>query len=194
MREATPRCAIPHQLKALDDMAQGGGPTALVVHGVRLAPGGHNPDQGAGAEDDERAQNLHQDDEVPGDSFDEAGGNDEGEQHPDAVDQTLDSGGSEAEREAQIAPVSQQVAADQFAGAREALHWRKPDMNGLHGAPETQPDHGGEQGVPSPGVRDVNSEVGQDGDAHPPPIERANGLHEFVDAIAVRPTAPMETP
>jgi len=46
MREVTPKGArITHQLKALDDVAQNGGQTALVVHRVRLAPGEHNPDQ-----------------------------------------------------------------------------------------------------------------------------------------------------
>ena len=179
MREVDAEGArIAHQLKALDDMAQGGGPTALAVYGVGLAPGEHNPDQGAGAEDDERAQDLHQDDEVLGDSLDKAGGDEEGEQHPDAIDEALDGGGSEAEREPQVVPVSQQVAADQFAGAQgEHFIGEQPDVNGLHGAPEPQPDHGGKQGVPSPAVRDVNREVGQDGDGRPPPIEGADGLH-----------------
>ena len=158
-----------------------------------LAPGGHNPEEGAGAQDDERAQNLHQDDEVLGDSFDEAGGDDEGEQHPDAVDQTLHGGGSEAEREPQVVPVSHQVAADQFAGPQgEYFIGEQPDVDGLYRAPEPQPDHGSKQGVPSPAVGDVNSQVGQDGDAHPPPVEGANVVHEALHAVAVEhpPQAP----
>ena len=167
-------------------MPQGGGPAALALHGVGLVPGGHNPQECAGTEEDQRAQNLHQDDEVPGDSPDEAGGDEKGEQHPNAVDHPLDGGGCEAEREAQVVPMSQQVAANQLADAQgEHFIGEQPDVDGLHGAPEPQPDHRGKQGVPAPAVGDIDSQVGQEGDGHPPPIEGADGGHEVFDRVAV---------
>ncbi len=75
-----------------------------------------------------------------------------GHQHY-AIDHALHCRRSEAERDAQIVPMRQQITADQFACAkRQYLVGEEPDIDGLRGAPKAQPDHWLQERAPSPRV------------------------------------------
>ena len=132
-------------------------------------------------------EHLHQDAEVARDAAHEARRDEEGHQHPDAVDNALHPGGGESKRQAQVVPVRQQVAANHFARAqREHFVGEESDVDRLHRAPEAEARHRRQQRVPTPAVGDVHRQVGHNGQTDPPVIERAQRGPEFVERVSVK--------
>ena len=96
-------------------------------------------------------------------------------------------GGCKREREAHVVPVRQQVAANHLAGAqRQHFVREESDVDRLHGAPETDARHRGQQGSPAPAMGDVDPEIGGHCQADPPVIQRTQRGPEFAERISVQ--------
>ena len=178
---------VAHQVQALHNVSQRSAPAALAEHRVGMLFVHHDPEEDAGADQQQHGEHLHQDAEIARDAAHKARRDEERHQHPDAVDNALHPGGGESKRQAQVVPVGQQVAADHFPGAQRKHFVReKSDVDRLHRAPETQARHRRQQRVPTPAVGDVHGEIGHHGQTHPTVIQRAQRRPEFVERVTVK--------
>ena len=94
------RLQVAHQLQTLDDMPCDGGPPAFVKHWVRMVLTRNDPEQAGCGEDHEAAQDLNEEREIVGQPLDETGGDQESDEYPNAIDDALDRGGCQPQREA----------------------------------------------------------------------------------------------
>jgi hypothetical protein len=93
-----------------------------------------------------------------------------------AVDQPFHRGRAKAERNAAVVPVGQQVAANQLTGAqRQHFIGEQADIDGLHGAPQPQPHHRGQQRIPAPAMADVHGKIEDHRQQDPAKVQRGNG-------------------
>ncbi len=159
-------------MQAFDDMPQGGAPAAFAEHGVGVLLVHHDPEQEARADEQRYGEQPHEDGEISRDAVHQAGGDQEGDHDPNAVDDALHACGSKRERKAHVVPVGQQVAADHLSGTqRQHFIREESDIDCLHRAPETDARHGGQQGGPAPAMGDVDPEIGGHCQADPPVIQ-----------------------
>src|SRR5262249_40153741 len=109
-----------------------------------------------------------------------AGGEEKKGDQEYAIDEALDRGGGETERNAQIIPMRQQITADQFARAqRQNFVSEKPDVNRLRRTPESEADHRLEQRLPSPCLDEVTAHFASGRERDPAPIQLTQGRQQF---------------
>ena len=104
----------------------------------------------------------------------------EAKAEPDTVKDAFDQDARKRHREEQASPAGEQVAAQQFPGAeRQDFIGEQSDVDRPHSLPECHGHDRTQQQAPSQAMPAVNGDVGDHGDAHPPPVHRGKIVRQF---------------